>query len=444
MRRLHEDHVDVESALGPGGGRGPDIGRGPAAGRAESCPDQRAVVGQGQLVGAQADRAQAFDLVVRARAVGRRGDRAGRSLRKGQVRCVSGPWTRRPFPRGERRQQVRPHLVEHALHVRALRGHRHHRVRLGQDQRELAVRAGGAVPMPADPELEAVPLPPVRIGIGGGHLRPGGLGDPLGRQQLFALPDAVVQVELSQLGDGLGGRVEPQVGCFVAGVVAPPPVRADAQRLEQPGPQEVGQRAAAHLPDDRGERGRARLVVGEERAGFELGRHQQQTERQVTVPGPVRLLRPLAGVPAGHRGHMPDPGGPRPRVDHPGVPFGEVGQHGGVEIDQALGHREAERGRDNALAQRVQHPRRVRPVRVPPALGHHVAVPQHQQAVQFDVGQRGQGGDERVNSGHVNALLGGGAPGKAAHVPVVRVVVHRSPRRRGWSPRDGGGQDVTR
>ena len=109
----------------------------------------------------------------------------------------------------DRRQQVRPERVQHALHVGGVRRRGDHGVVLGQDHAELPVRAVAAVAVPRHPELEAVALAPVRVRlVRVGHLAPGRLIDPRVAEQPPAVPDAALQVEQAELGDGVGGGVQ--------------------------------------------------------------------------------------------------------------------------------------------------------------------------------------------------------------------------------------------
>ena len=139
---------------------------------------------------------------------------------------------------------MRPGRVEHALHVRRRGGGDEDGVLLGQQHDELAVRA--VAPhraVAAAPELEAVTLPPVRVGLGRVRRvqREGGLGPPLGQD----LPPAVrapVEVELAEAREHLRRQVQPGEGDVPPGGVLVPPAGGDAERLEQPRPQVVGQR----------------------------------------------------------------------------------------------------------------------------------------------------------------------------------------------------------
>ena len=86
-----------------------------------------------------------------------------------------------------------------------------HRVLLGQHDAVLAERPVAAVgPVPAPPELVAVALVPVALRVAAvGRLPGGGRLDPRRGHELLALPLALLQVELAELGDVLGADAQP-------------------------------------------------------------------------------------------------------------------------------------------------------------------------------------------------------------------------------------------
>ena len=199
---------------------------------------------------------------------------------------------------------------------------------------------------------------------------------------------------------------------FAAGRVLLPGVRVDAERLEQPRPQVLDQALAAEPLHDGGQGVGARLVVGEDRARLPVRRDEQEPAHRLLRIQPDRPLERLLGVPAGHRRDVADPHRAAARIGDVGVELREVGEDSGVEIQQALVHREARRGRGEALAQRVEQVHPIRPVRRPPALGDDLPVADDHQAVQLDVGCRVDGVQEGGHARGVDALGAGRTAGE--------------------------------
>ncbi len=190
------------------------------------------------------------------------------------------------------------------------------------------------------------------------------------------------------------------------------------ERVQQPGAQVLQQTLAGGALDDRGDRERAGLVVAEQGARFGVRRDPQETPHDVAGRVGGGLLDRLLAVTAGHVRDVPDEDAPRPLVGDVGVELGEVRQHGGVEVDEPLGHGEPEgRGRE-ALGQRVEQVRAVGVERRPPALGHDVTVAQDLQAVRFDPGRALEGVDERGEAARVHPLgrRGAAREGPRGHV----------------------------
>ena len=106
---------------------------------------------------------------------------------------------------GERREQVLPEEVELALRAIDLGGAGDDGVEAGQHDAELAEGTVGPVRvMAADPELEAVPLAPVRALLARGvDLLALSLADIALWHQLTAFPTTVAEVQLAELGDSL-------------------------------------------------------------------------------------------------------------------------------------------------------------------------------------------------------------------------------------------------
>jgi hypothetical protein len=311
----------------------------------------------------------------------------------------------------EGRQQVLPHRVDHGLHLLGGLGDRDHRVLLGQDQAELAVRPVAAESVPRHPELEPVPLLPVgppavaRVR----DVRARRLGHPPGRQQPLAVPHAAVQVQLAEPGDRVGGGVQAAETRVAALRKLQPGGLPDTQRIEQPRPQVLRQRLAGQLLHDRGKRVRGRLVIGKDRARIPIRRKQEETAHgliRVTFDGRAPGVGEVA---AGHRGDVPHQDGTAAGIGDVGRELREVGDHGGIQVQQPLGGGQAGRGAGEALTERVQQMHPGRPVWRPPAGGDQPAMTQDHHAVRFDVRRRLEGIKECPDAARVDALSGGSA-----------------------------------
>ncbi|VXB73774.1 hypothetical protein FRIGORI9N_410010 [Frigoribacterium sp. 9N] len=315
---------------------------------------------------------------------------------------------RRVRPEGG--QQVRPRRVEHGLHVERLAGQGEHDVVFGQHDGELSVGAVAAVAVAGHPELEPVALRPVGVRLARVRdVRARGLGDPLARQQLHAVPLALLQVQLAEGGDRVGGGVQSAEAELAAGRVALPPDLADAERVEQAWSQVLAQRLARDALHDRAGGEGAGLVVGEDGAGLVVGRREQEAPDDVDRVDGERTGEGLGAVPAGHREHVAHEHRAAARVGDLVVEFGEVAEHGVVEPHQALGHGEPDGRRREALAQRVEQVGAVGRVRSPPALGDDLSVAQQHDAVRLDAGRGLEGVDERGDARRVDVLGGGRA-----------------------------------
>lgn len=217
---------------------------------------------------------------------------------------------------------------------------------------------------------------------------------------------------------------------LASGAVAHPAGRADAQRVQQPGPQVRGERPAGDPLDDRAQGVGVGLVVGEVSARVAVRREEQESAHGLGgVPG-IGGVHGLALVAAGHGGQVADPHRPAAGVGDVRRELGEVGDHRGVEVDQALGLGEGGGGHGEVLAERVQQVRAAGGVRRPPARGDHSPVPEDHQAVGFDVGGGFEGVEEGVDAGGVHTLGGGCGGGQrigthAAILPGRVRVIHR-------------------
>src|SRR5690242_6857616 len=111
-----------------------------------------------------------------------------------------------------RRQQLLPYEVQHALHVPSATGDSDNSILVRHDNAKLPKRPVTAIaPVPAAPELVAVPLIPIAGGIAAvGSLDRGGSIDPFRRNKLFAVPLAVLQIKLAELRDILSTNVQPR------------------------------------------------------------------------------------------------------------------------------------------------------------------------------------------------------------------------------------------
>ena len=221
-----------------------------------------------------------------------------------------------------------------------------------------------------------------------------------------------LQMELSEPGDGVGGGEQAGEADLAAGGVAQPGGGADAEGIEEPGTQ----------------------VVGETLAGAGAGRSRRGCtwwagcrRRRCRGRGPVgsggsrgRVRSPLGGgsapglgeVAAGHRREVPDEHGAAAGIGDVGVEFGKVRQHRGVEVEQALGGGQARGRGGEALAEGVEQVGTLLGVGRPPAVGDDRAVPQDHQAVGRGAGDGLQGVQEGLDALGIDALAGRSAGGQ--------------------------------
>src|ERR1035437_5395186 len=104
-----------------------------------------------------------------------------------------------------------PHQVHDGLHFVGAGRDREHGILLRHDDAELAVPPVAAIKArPAAPELIAVTLLPVTLGIAAVRgLTGGGFLDPCRREELLAAPLSLLQIELAELGDILSAETQP-------------------------------------------------------------------------------------------------------------------------------------------------------------------------------------------------------------------------------------------
>jgi hypothetical protein len=312
--------------------------------------------------------------------------------------------------RAKTRQQVRPHGVEHRLHVQGVGGGDHDRVVLRQDHAELPEGSVATVSLPGHPELKAIPLPPVGVlPVRILDLHRGRLGDPLLRYQLDAVPPAALQVQLPQLGDVLGAGVQAAEALLPPGRPGLPADMPDTERVEQAGPQILGQRHPGVALDDAGQRVRTGLVIGEDGAWLAVGRDQQEPAHRLGRVKGEGLARRLPGVTAGHRGDVPDFHRPAARIGDVAGELAEVRDDRVVKVQQALGLRERRGSGGEALAQRVQQLGPLGAVRCPPALCDYVTVAHHHQAVHLHAGMILDRVEEAEDRGRIDLLMLRGA-----------------------------------
>ncbi len=260
--------------------------------------------------------------------------------------------------------------------------------------------------MPGHPELVAVALPPVGAGLARvADLLRRCLGHPLLGDELGSLPAAPLQVQQPELGDVLGAGVQATEALFAPGREGLPADMPDTERVEQPGPQVLGERHPRITLNDAGQRVRAGLAVGEDRAGLAVGRDQQEPADRLSRVTHDRLAQHVPGMTGGHRGDVPDFHRPAARVgDVPGE-LGEVRDNRVVQVEQALGLRERRRGGGEALAERVQQLRPPGAVRPPPSLSYHPPVPHQHQAVHLDARTLIHRVQEAEDRGRIDPLI---------------------------------------
>ncbi len=278
-----------------------------------------------------------------------------------------------------------PHGVEHGLHVDRVGGGDDHRLLLGQDHAELPEGPVTSVSVPRHPELEAVALPPVRAGLARvADLLRRRLGHPCLGDELGSLPPAPLQVQQPELGDVLGAGVQAAEALLPPRREGVPADMPDTERVEQPGPQVLGEGHPRVALDDAGQRVRAGLAVGEDRARIAVGRDEQEPADRLRRVTHDRLAQHFAGMTAGHRGDVADSHRPAARVGDVRGELGEVRDNRIVQVEQALGLRECRRSGGEALAERVQQLRPPGAVGRPPPLSYHPPAPHHHEAVHLD------------------------------------------------------------
>jgi hypothetical protein len=300
----------------------------------------------------------------------------------GQFLVASGAVGVGPSRQG--RQEVLPHRVEHDLHLIRARVHRDDGVVFGQDHHELAEGAVAAVAVAGHPELEAVALLPVDLlPTAVGRLERRGSGGPTLGQDAFAVPHPVVEVQLAQAGDRVEAR-EHAGEAHVGACDLPPSQVTGADRVEHPASEVIDETFAGNTLEDAGERQDRRLVVGEQRAGFGVGRDREEAANRIVGVGEYGVEEGLGGVSGRHRGDVADPhatdGVGRVVVEQ----FGQMVADEIVERQQTVGHQQAERGTGERLAERVDEPAAPTGVRRPVALGDAVAVALDDQPVRLD------------------------------------------------------------
>ena len=285
----------------------------------------------------------------------------------------------------ERRHEVLPHQVEHRLHVLGAGEHRHHRVVLGQHDHVLTERAVAAVAVLRHPQLEAVALLPIRLlalRVGDVHRRR--VGDPPLGQQPATVPHAVVEVQLTEPGDGVEVGVHAGEAHVETGAQLCPAQVGDADRVEDARPQVVDEPFAGQVLQDRRQGDHRRLVVGEQRARLGVGRDLQEAADGVGAVDRQRFEVRLPVVTGGHRGDVPDLHPARRRVDAVEQRRRQVIAHQVVERQAALAELQPERGAGERLAQRVHEPAAIAGVWRPGALDDPPAVAVDDQPVRLD------------------------------------------------------------
>jgi hypothetical protein len=300
---------------------------------------------------------------------------------------------------------VLPHRVEHDLHLFRARVHRDDGVVFGQDHHELAKGAVAAVAVAGHPELEAVALLPVDlfpVAVGGLERRGG--GDPPVGQDAFAVPLAVVEVQLAEAGDRVEAREDAGETHVVSRDLTPSQVTG-ADRVEHPAPEEVDEPFADEILQDARQRQDRRLVVGEQRAGLGVGRDREEAPNRIVGVGEHGVEDRFGGVPGCHRGDVADPhatnGVGRVVVEQ----FRQMVADEIVEREQTVCHQQAERGTGERLAQRVDEPAAPTGVRRPVALGDAAAVALDDQPVRLDARVGLDGVQERGDSCGVDSLF---------------------------------------
>ena len=230
----------------------------------------------------------------------------------------------------------------------------------------------------AAPELVAVALIPIALRVAAvGGLPRGGRLDPRCGDELLPVPFPLLEVELAELGDVLGADAQAVAAGRDALRAGLPGRVLDAQRLEESRPQVIEYGHARRLLDDGREHVRRRRVVQEMRARLERHGLRQEGLGPVLV-GRARRLGLMA---RGHAQQVADAHRLQVVARLGRGIVGEEFQHLVVKAQLPFRDGQADGGRGEALAQRVQRVRRLGVIGRPPALGHDVPVAHQHEAV---------------------------------------------------------------
>ena len=196
-------------------------------------------------------------------------------------------------------QQFVPHDVQHGLHIGHATGDRQDRILVGHDDAILAECAIAAIAVvSAAPELVTIALLPVRIVVQIvapiRDLFAGGRFDPAFGNQLLAVPQTFLQIELTELGDVLSLDAQPPAASVDPTRASFPSRIFDAQWLEQTRVQILQQRHAGNLLQDSRAHICGHAVVEKVGAGRMLDRMGQKDARPVVIVHP-RWLGVVAG-----------------------------------------------------------------------------------------------------------------------------------------------------
>ena len=200
--------------------------------------------------------------------------RAEAAVRRAGAGAIRRPWRR---PGGTARTwpaEGDPRRRHDDADVVGAGGHRQDGVELGHDDAELAERTVAAVRRCGGTARTGSRSPAASrsrswSGIPGRwDLLARRLLDPFLRDQLLAVPFALLQVELAELGEVFGAEVEAAAAERVALGAAVPAGVLDAQRLEQSRLEVFQHGLAGHLRDDGREHVAAERVVLEVGAGL--------------------------------------------------------------------------------------------------------------------------------------------------------------------------------
>lgn len=233
--------------------------------------------------------------------------------------------------------------------------------------------------MAASPELEAVALIPIAVGVASvGGLFGGGEGDPIGGDELFAVPLSFLEVELAEFGDVFGADGESitaegdPFGAIVPGGIF------DAERFEESRSEEVDDFLAGLFLDD----GRAHVgsgsVVEEVGSWFELDGVGEKFLR----PGGFADEPGFGIVSGGHGEEVADAHGLELVGGGLGEVVGEELDDFVFEVEFAFVDREANGGGGEAFAEGVELMFGFGVVGGPPGFGDDFAVTQEHEAME--------------------------------------------------------------